>query len=138
MNVTDKMKTAVKFFTVSLITAAILLWFQRPALTVIKTWKQAAEINYQSYDPYFFHVVEDNWDLGHVPFSINRNYFFYIGKEQTNVTYGHVKHYSFEFNQDLKSYLDKCQVDWTIEGVFFTEPSGHRLFIPKASFIGGR
>lgn len=121
------------FFTVIL-----FVWLQRPSFKVIKSWEQPDSINYNSFDPYFFNVVQDNVDLGHLPFSAPRNYFIYIGKESNEITYGHIKNYSFEYNQNIFEYLNRCTVRWNEDGVLFQEPSGHRLFIPKNSFIGGR
>jgi len=132
------MKKALKFLTVAVVVAVCFLWLQRPSLRVLKSWQQAVEINYKSHDPYFLNVVEDNWDLGHIPFSMKRNYFIYVGKEKIKITYGHVKNYSFEYHQDIQKYLETCQVAWTSDGVTFIEPSGHKLFIPVGSFSGGR
>jgi hypothetical protein len=121
-----------------LFTSIILIWLQRPTFRVIKSWKQSADISYSSFDPYFLNIVEDNIDLGHLPFTAPRNYFLYIGKENDEVTYGHIKNYSFEYNDNIDEYLNGCEVEWTSKGVTFKESSGHSLFIPKKAFIGGR
>lgn len=113
------MKKALKLFTVAFVVAVCFFWLQRPTLRVLKSWQQGGEINYKSHDPYFLNVVEDNLDLGHIPFSMNRNYFIYVGKEQGKITYGHVKNYSFEYHQDIKEYLEACQVVWASDGVTF-------------------
>jgi len=121
-----------------LLSFIILVWLQRPKLRVIKSWKQSADISYGSFDPYFLNVVEDNIDLGHIPFTAPRNYFLYAGKESDKVTYGHAKNYSFEYTSSIDKYLNECEVEWTSKGVTFKEPSGHSFFIPKKVFIGGR
>lgn len=122
-----------------LIAATILfVYVNRPSFEVIKSWKQSEHIAYHSDDPYFLNVVEDNLDFGHLPFSIPRRYFIYIGKESNVVTYGHIKDYSFAYNRDIKAYLDTCTVNWNADGVEFIEPAGHKFFIPKSMFTGGR
>lgn len=95
-------------------------------------------VDYKSSGPYYFHIVEDNLDFGHIPFTLPRNYFLYVGKDQNEIRHGHVKNYSFEYHNDIDQYLEKCSVEWTPEGVTFTEPGGHVFFMPKDSFIGGR
>lgn len=119
-------------------TALFFIWMQRPTFLVLKSWKQSAAISYSSFDPYFLNIVEDNIDLGHIPFTAQRNYFIYVGKESDAVTYGHIKNYSFEYNTDIQSYLNDCKVNWSQDGVTLKEPGGHKVFIPKKSFIGGR
>ena len=128
----------VSAFLASLLTSLLFIWLQRPSLKIVKSWKQSELISYNSFDPYFFNVVTGNIDLGHLPFTVSRNYFIYVGKESNDVTYGHIKNYSFEYNDDIEEYLSLCSVQWSQEGVTFKEPSGHTLFIPKESFIGGR
>jgi len=93
-----------------LLTSLLFIWLQRPSLKIVKSWKQPESINYKSFDPYFVNGVEDNIYLGHLPFSLSRNYFVYVGKESNDVTYGHLKKYSFEYNQDITEYLDVCKV----------------------------
>ncbi|MGM0623974.1 MAG: hypothetical protein ACQESH_08170 [Campylobacterota bacterium] len=133
-----KKKIVITIGVSVLLTSLVFIWLQRPSLKIIKSWKQPESINYNSFDPYFVNIVKDNIDLGHLPFTIPQNYFIYVGKESTEVTYGHIKNYSFEYNQNIIEYLDLCTVQWSPEGVSFKEPSGHTLFIPKKSFIGGR
>ena len=134
----SKKKIMVVIVVSVLLTSLLFIWLQRPSLEIVKSWKQSESINYNSFDPYFFNVVKDNVDLGHLPFTVSRNYFIYIGKESNDVTYGHIKNYSFEYNNDIEEYLSLCSVQWSQAGVTFKEPSGHTLFIPKKSFIGGR
>jgi hypothetical protein len=42
------------------------------------------------------------------------------------------------FDDDLGPYAKRAVVTWSDAGVTFEEPSGHRLFIPKAAYAGGR
>lgn len=122
----------------ALITSLLFIGLQRPTFHVLKSWEQSVAIDYSSFDSYFLHIVEDNIDLGHIPFTAQRNYFIYVGKDENEVIYGHAKNYSFEYNHDIQAYLDDCKVDWSQKGVTFKEPSGHSIFIPKEAFIGGR
>lgn len=126
------------FFLSVFLSSLFFIWLERPSLKVMKSWKQSETVNYNSFDPYYFNVVEDNFDFGHVPFTISRNYFIYVGMESNEVTYGHIKNYSFEYNNDINQYLKECSVVWSPKGVTFSEPSGHVFFIPKDSFTGGR
>jgi len=119
-------------------TSLLFIWIQKPSLKVVKSWKQAEIVNYNSFGPYFINIVEDNIYLGNLPFTVSRNYFIYVGTESSVVTHGHIKRYSFEYNQNISRYLDECRVHWTMEGVTFKEPGGHTLFIPRDSFTGGR
>ena len=121
-----------------LLTSLLFVWLQKPSLKVVKSWKQAETVNYNSFDPYFINIVEDNIYLGNLPFKAPQNYFIYVGTGSEEVTYGHIKRYSFEYNQNISRYLDECRVHWTMEGVTFKEPGGHTLFIPRDSFTDGR
>jgi len=38
----------------------------------------------------------------------------------------------------IDDHIRKSSVEWTEDGLTFKEITGHRLFIPKQMFIGGR
>jgi hypothetical protein len=42
------------------------------------------------------------------------------------------------FDADLATYLSTARVDWSELGVTFEEGSGHRVFIPRRAYVGGR
>ncbi len=78
------------------------------------------------------------------PFETPPHYFFYAGRESHDPAYGHMMDYGLHpamagfFDEDLAPYVQKATVAWTAEGVSFQEPSGHRLFIPRRAYEGGR
>lgn len=131
-----------KTITIILITfvCSLLIFslLQRHSFKIVQTWEQPENITYDDWGPYYLHVVSANRDLGFLPFSMPRNYFLYAGRDKSEISYGHFKKYSFEYNQDIVDYLQSCSVKWDKEGATFTEPSGHSFFIPSKSFIGGR
>jgi len=111
-----------------------------PSHKVIAQWKQPAEIKYDGRGPYYMSVVEDDLDWRGFPLHIGRNYFIYLGRDAGTPSYGHMIKYSFH-SDDLDNpapFLSKAKVQWTAEGVLLELSSGHRLFVPKAMFIGGR
>lgn len=98
----------------------------------IHQWDQPAGIHYGSFDPYFVAVYEVSPVLAPWP-----RYEVFVSKP-TSPDYGHLTEYGFHNAAWESDYFDRCTVDWTPDGITLTEPSGHRLFIPKKSFIGGR
>lgn len=93
---------------------------------------------------YHLLLMQGERDWRGFPFSIGWRYFFYAGHESHDPTYGH--HLDFElhpalagyFDDDLAAYARRAVVTWSDAGVSFDEPSGHRLFVPKAAYAGGR
>jgi hypothetical protein len=105
---------------------------------ILFTSKQPANIAYHSFDPYYLHVIEQNIDWTHFPFGTHRNYSIHISRSK-EISYGHYKAYSFGLSSsEATKYLQNCNVNWTNDGVTFLEPTGHKMFFPKKSFIGGR
>ena len=114
-----------------------------PSHKVIAQWKQPTEIKYDGWGPYYVSVVEDDLDWRGFPLHVGRNYFIYLGRDAGTPSYGHWIKYSFHASypydsNNLAAFLSKAKVQWTAEGVTLEPPSGHRLFVPKAMFIGGR
>jgi len=111
----------------------------RPSLEVIHQWKQPAQITYDGLGPYYMSVVESDLDWSGFPLHVERNYFIYVGRDPGKPSYGHWVKFSFHtFPDDLKTFLSKADAQWTDQGVELILPSGHRLFIPKDMFTGGR
>jgi hypothetical protein len=47
----------------------------------------------------------------------------------------------YRFTNELENvevYIQRSTTEWTPEGVTFVEADGHRLFMPRAVFVGGR
>lgn len=119
-------------------TLILLVAIHRPSLKVIQQWKQPASITYDHMGPYYLSIVEDDLNWRSFPLNVERNYFIYVGHNAGTPDHGHMIRYSFSPPADLKPFLAAAQVQWTAQGVELLLPSGHRLFIPKAMFTGGR
>jgi len=118
-------------------TTGFLFLLTRPSNLEIAHWP-SPEGNYHLI------VLKGDTDWGGFPIFTRPHYFFYAGRESHNPTYGHHLSYEFHpemagyFENDLSIYLQKSTVTWSPEGLTFEEPSGHRLFIPKSAYEGGR
>jgi hypothetical protein len=120
-------------------TLILLFVLTRPADKVIQTWKQTDNVKYDNFGPYYLSVVESEWDWRGFPIHVGQNYFIYVGKESGKPTYGHVLDFSFyPSGEQMETHIKKSSVEWTNEGVTLITESGHKVFVPKAMFIGGR
>jgi len=120
---------------------ALIITFllHRPSMKVVAQWKQPPDIPYDNGGPYYMSVVESDLDWRGFPLHVERNYFIYVGRDAGTPSYGHMVKYSFHaFPDGIEQFLQKAIVQWAAEGVTLELQSGHRLFIPKAMFIGGR
>lgn len=125
----------------SLVAALVMLYvLHRPSLNVIAQWAQPAELTYDDRGPYYVSVVERGTDWSGSPLYMEASHFIYAGREPGHPSYGHMINFSFypSYEDDLPTFLQKTNIQWTAEGVQMEFQSGHRLFIPKDSFIGGR
>lgn len=117
--------------------AAFAVALTRPTNITLAHWDQPNGVNYQSNDPYALYVEENSpwWNV------FKRNRYCRVGvvsHVHTKLLYGHWTEYEFHNYWNEPDYFTKCVVAWEADGVTVTEPTGHRLFIPKNSFIGGR
>ena len=104
---------------------------------VIKQWQQPAEVNYGSFDPYCLSVIEGSRDWGKGDFP--RRHYLFVGRGTAAPSYGHSCDYEFHASsEDVDAHVAQSSVEWTPQGVTLLEATGHRLFIPKKAFIGGR
>lgn len=104
---------------------------------VIKQWHQPGEVDYQSYDPYSLSVIEGarEWNF----FSFSRRHYLFIGRGTNAPSYGHYLDYTFHpGSEEIDAHIGRSSVEWTQEGLTFVEETGHRLFVPKDMYIGGR
>ncbi len=90
---------------------------------------QGDYVKYHSFDPYCLSIVRQQQTL-------NGKYIIMISGKGID-DYGHVLNYPDTGFIDEKT-IDKTKVLWTAEGVEITFSTGHKLFIPKDSFIKGR
>lgn len=130
---------ATLLLSAPLVAFLALLLATRPTLRVLRTWTSPAELMYDDWGPRHLSVVEGAWDFDGFPLHLERRHFIYVGRDAGTPVYGHQVKISLNNSVEaLEPYLARATVTWTTEGVTFAEPSGHRLFIPKASFLGGR
>jgi len=118
-----------------LIVAVFLYW---PSGKIVAQWQQPAEIEYDGRGPYNVTIVEKdrNWYL--FMLSTDWNYDIYVGRESPP-SYGHWIKYPFAEDEDkISAKLSQATVEWTDDGVTLELATGHRIFVPKKSFIGGR
>ena len=116
-----------------------ILWAHHQSHRVMAHWPQSSAVQYDAGGPYHLLVVESDRDWRGFPFSLGRHYFLLIGHEISGDQSGYRVDYSFHpATGDIEEHLRNCVVDWTPLGVWFQEPSGQRLFIPKEVFAGGQ
>jgi hypothetical protein len=122
-----------------LLAAGLLFWAHRQSWRVVAHWPQPSTVQYDAGDPYHFLVVEGDRDWRRFPLGVGRNYFLLVGPEIRGDQQAHRVDYSFHpASGDVEAHIRNCSVEWNPPGVWFQEPSGHRLFIPKEQFARGR
>ncbi len=132
----------MKLFKKSIITSASVSLLSTVILTscltrqpdrVLAQWSQPNTIQYGSFDPYSLSIIEMNTD------SWGHTYQIFVGRGTHAPAYGHYVQFPFHpYSDGLETYIRNCKVEWAADGVTLISESGHRLFIPKAMFIGGR
>jgi hypothetical protein len=113
-----------------------------PTGRVIHRWDQPAGINFGSFDPYTVYVLEGSRQW-HVlkDGTTGRRYQVLIARSEPEAPgYGHGFEYEFNVldSDTIEGHLRKTEAEWTPAGITLTEPTGHKLFVPKDAFIGGR
>jgi hypothetical protein len=91
--------------------------------------QQPKELNYNTYDPYSLRIIKQKRTLG-------SEYIIMVSK-YVEPGYGHVLNYPepYVISEDE---LKKVIVKWSSTGIELQLTMGHKLFIPKNAFIGGR
>ena len=121
--------------TLLVLAMAFLIWAHRESLRVVAHWPQSSAVQYEPPGPYHFLVVESDRDWRGFPFSLGRNYFLLVGREISGDQPGYRVDHSFHpESAEIEAHINNCSVEWTPIGVWFHEPSGQRLFIPKEAF----
>jgi hypothetical protein len=118
-----------------LFTFVLLLLLHWPSHRVVWQDCQPQSINYGSFDPYYLSVIERNtgWLF------TRTSYYLFIAHGKSAPAYGHYLDFSFFFvSKDHDAEIKSSKAEWTLQGVTFTASTGHSLFVPKKSFIGGR
>ncbi len=128
-------KMAFAALAAGLITGILILitLFQVMGFTisdrVIMESSQGDYIKYNSYDPYTLSVIKQRQPL-------SSNYIIMISRKGDK-TYGHVINY-LDPTPGSDDEIKKTRVIWNNDGIEMTFPMGHKLYIPKERFIGGR
>ena len=119
------------------------LWLaHRQSLSVVAQWKQPASLAYDTLGPYYLSVFKSDIDWRGFPLTCQRRYSIYVGRDSGTPSYGHMVDFTFYPTQsdyaDVQRAITNSTTEWNPDGVTFVATSGHRLFIPKVMFIGGR
>ncbi len=97
--------------------------------TVVMESCQGDYIKYNSYDPYCAYIIKQNQPL-------SSQYIILISRKGDK-EYGHVVNY-IDPTETSEENIKKTRVIWSNEGIEITFPAGHKLYVPKDKFIGGR
>jgi hypothetical protein len=88
-------------------------------------------------------VYEGDRDFSFFPLSVPRRHYLYVGRDSDPSGYGH--RVSFDLHAGMVDpaapmavYVKRITVTWSDAGVSVEEPSGHRLFVPRRAYAGGR
>ena len=121
-----------------ILVSCVATWFMNARSDrIVKQWHQPKDIDYKSFDPYTLSIIEGAIDWNNL--SLPRRHYMYVGRGTEAPSYGHYLDYSFHAGfGDIDAHIGRSTVEWSAEGVTFIESTGHRLFVPKAMFIGGR
>lgn len=130
-------KPFVLFFTLGagLVTGLliIVILFQLMGFTlsdrVIMESFQGDYVKYNSFDPYKLSIIKLSRPL-------SSDYIILISRKGDN-SYGHVINY-IDPTEVSDENIKRTRVIWNNEGIEITFPMGHKLYIPKERFIGGR
>ncbi len=111
----------------------IIIIFQLMGFTlsdkVIMESSQGDYIKYNSNDPYTLSIIKQSQPL-------SARYIVLISGKMDK-SYGHVINY-LDTSTDSDENIKRTRVIWNNEGIEMTFPMGHKLYIPKERFIGGR
>ncbi|HVU36992.1 MAG TPA: hypothetical protein VHC95_01520 [Opitutales bacterium] len=140
------MKSAPKISFVPLVTSVMgfivgvvfITWLCLSSNQVVAIWTQPETVHYDGFDPYYLLVIEHGRKFE--DFGFRKIYAIYVGRDKDDPSYGHFIDFTFYPGGavDIETFIRDSKVEWTNDGVTFSPQSGHRLFIPKAMFIGGR
>jgi hypothetical protein len=118
-----------------LLCAVAIFALTRHSPKVMHTWPKAPAALYGQ--DVFLTVFESGRDWRGFPLAVEPTYAIYVGRDAGTPSYGHEMPFQF-YGYDVPAEIQASVVAWSEDGVSFTAPSGHRLFIPKAMFLGGR
>ena len=117
-----------------LIINGLTLWAIHPTGRVIASWREPLPMD-KDQTQYEMRLVERDRRIFYGPFE--RTMELHVHRVG-NPGYGHSVPVRLFGTADDQECRDTCFVNWTESGIEFTQSSGHRLFIPKSAYIGGR
>ncbi|MFB9245591.1 hypothetical protein IV454_27485 [Massilia antarctica] len=107
---------------------AIAFWSavsQRQAVTTLPALESGYTVS----------ILETGTEVG--LFSAQPRYQIFISMKAS--PYGHPSDLSlYNHGEDVVRYLQRSRVTESIEGIIFTQASGHTLFVPRQWYAGGR
>lgn len=114
-------------------TSIVLVVSDIPGGKVLYESRQPADIKYGSFDPYVLRIVEGpiQWNM----FGWHRSSLIKVTRSPDS-SYGHFINIDLDISYSTDG--SEAATVWSPDGVQVSYPSGHRLFIPKRAFIGGR
>ena len=128
------MRAITVIFVGLLIINGLVLWAIFPTNRVIASWKQLPPSD-QQQTQYEMQLIEEDRRIFYGPFE--RAMELHVHRAG-NPGYGHSVPIRLFGKANDQECSDSCFVNWTESGIEFTQSSGHRLFIPKSAYIGGR
>jgi hypothetical protein len=129
-------RTVVRVLALSIVFAVIALFvLTRPSERVLMHWTAPSGEAVLLY--------EGERDYGTLPFGSERRHYVYVGRDSVPSGYGH--RVSFDLHPELgepsltlDAYSKRVRATFSDAGLEIEEPSGHRLFIPRRAYAGGR
>ena len=111
-----------------------------PSHRSVTHWDQPGAVSYDSHGPYAVYVLEGPAKWYPLFVAKKRRYYTVLVTHSEPFSEdGHRIDCDFQHGQnEPDDYIRSCTTEWTPDGVTLTQPTGHRLFIPKSAFIGGR
>jgi hypothetical protein len=124
-------------FVLAVFTAIFLFLATRPSLRLVWQECQPPAVEYDGGE-YCVSVLEGSLDWRGFPLSVGRTYNIAV-TQGTQTDHGHLLDYRFtNVLENVETYIQRSSTEWTPEGVTFIEADGHRLFVPREVFVGGR
>jgi hypothetical protein len=122
----------------ALVSVPTTMWLGGASGRVLGRWEQPVDVSYGSFDPYALLLVEGarKW---HVIGGDSHSYELRIVRRRDGADgYGHTVTVDRHGERSPEDWARACEVTWLGEGVTFAQPTGHRSFIPRSAFTGGR
>jgi hypothetical protein len=127
------MKCFIAAFLMVIVAIALITWVIFPTDRVMASWKQVQSDKGQ--DIYEASLIERDVQLFYGPFDRRLELQIHrVGSPR----YGHSVPIRLFGNTAAQECKSSCTVTWGESGVEFVQASGHRLFIPATTYMGGR